>query len=252
MSVLRPGWETDVVAAVRRAGRIAREGFTAGPVEARAKGDAGDVLTRLDLAAEALLIDELSRLYPELGITSEERGDVGPQSEYRWLVDPLDGTNNVALGLPLYGVCLTLLQGARPCAAIVHDSHLDRTAVAEEGAGATLDGVPLRLPAAGELRTATVSWFQGHGVARDDPEATRRFAALTRGTKRVLRTWSPAIDWLLAAQGRVGAVVAYQNELEDLLCGRVLVAEAGGAVIDVSPDLVIAGALAAEIAELLA
>jgi myo-inositol-1(or 4)-monophosphatase len=245
---LRPG----VVDAVRAAGRIAREGFTAGPVDAQAKGDAGDLLTRLDLAAEALLIDELSRLYPEFGITSEERGDVGPDSEYRWLVDPLDGTNNVALGLPLYGVCLTLLRAGRPCAAVVHDSQLDRTAVAVEGEGATLDGVPLRIARGGDLHTATVSWFQGHGVPRDDPEATRLFAVLTRRTKRVLRTWSPAIDWLLAAQGRVGAVIAYRNELEDLLCGRVLVAEAGGSVLDVNDDLVIAGALAEQIAAVLA
>jgi myo-inositol-1(or 4)-monophosphatase len=229
----------ELTALVREAGAVIRAGFLAGPVSAEAKNEFGDAVTPLDLQAESILVDGLRRLHPDDGIWSEERG--GDEVGTRWLVDPLDGSNNVALGLPLYGVCLTRLRDERPQAAIIHDAHLDRTAVAVEGEGATLDGTPLALAAPGPLKTATVSWFQGHGVSREDPVARDLFGSLNRRCKRVLRTWSPSIDWLLVAQGRIGAVVAYRNELEDLLCGCLLVVEAGG-VVHTDGDVVIAGA----------
>ncbi|MFC0676029.1 inositol monophosphatase family protein [Brachybacterium hainanense] len=217
---------------------------------ADAKGDGADVVTDADRAAEALIAAGIAERFPDHGILGEEEGEqgAGPDAELRWLIDPLDGTNNYVLGLDVYGVCITLCRGGEPLVAVVHDSPRRRTFWAVAGGGAFLegpdDGEPQRLDlgAASPLRVTTVSFTQGYAVEHGDARRDRVFGALERSAKRVLRTWAPSADWGLLAQGRVGALVAYRNEVWDLVGGRLLATEAGAeAVDDPSGELVLVG-----------
>lgn len=97
--------------------RLAREAgdfavAEAGTVESMTKGAGGDVVTRVDEESERRIITAIRAAHPDHAVLGEESGWHGPaEAEYRWLVDPLDGTNNYVLGLGCYGVCITVCRG---------------------------------------------------------------------------------------------------------------------------------------------
>jgi myo-inositol-1(or 4)-monophosphatase len=215
------------IALAREAGSIARGDFGR-DVLAEPKGERGDVVTRVDREAEALIVAALHDRFPAHAVWAEEGGSSGAaDSPWRWEVDPLDGTNNFVLGLPLYGVCMTLVRDGTPVLCAIHDAHHDATCSAIAGAGARRDGRPLAIDAPRPPVVGTVSWLQGYAVEPADAVADRCRRALERAYKRVLRTWAPSVDWALLAAGRTGAVVAYRNEPEDLGGGLLLAREAG-------------------------
>lgn len=226
------------------------------------KSEDGDLVTHVDREAERRIAAGLVERYPEHAVLGEESGEqgAGHGAEFGWLIDPLDGTNNYVLGSDVYGVCITLCEGARPVVAVVHDSPRRCTFWAIAGQGAWLsteedtEATPLAVAGAEPLARTTVSFTQGYAVGHDDSRRNVLFDALERGTKRVLRTWAPSFDWGLLVTGRLGAIVAYRNEIWDLAGGTLLAEEAGASVIT-SPDghLVIVGRpqTVAELGELL-
>ncbi len=208
----------------------------AATVEAVSKGVAGDVVTHVDQEAERRIIAGICAVYPDHAILGEESGQHGnADAEYRWLVDPLDGTNNYVLGFASYGVCITACRGNQPVVAVAHDSTGQHSYAAVAGSGATRDGEPITMAFPGPLNRETVSWLQGYAVQHDDPYRQRTFNLLDSSCKRVLRTWSPSIDWGLIAAGKIAAMIAYRNEPWDLIGGALIACEAG-AQMRTSPD----------------
>src|SRR6266567_996740 len=109
------------VEAAEAAGQLVRRAFS-GAVLVEAKGTAGDVVTSLDRATERLIIDRLHSAFPSHGIVSEESGaSPGSQGSWTWLVDPLDGSNNIVVGLPVAAIGLTLCYKGRPVVGVVHE-----------------------------------------------------------------------------------------------------------------------------------
>lgn len=208
------------------------------------KGDGIDVITAVDVACEQEMIDRIRAAYPDHGIKGEEHGVVcNPDANVHWLLDPLDGTNNYVLGMPMFGNCITVLQQGQPVVGVVHDSVRRITTSAYLGGGAWCGGEPTRIGSFRDLQRTTISWTQGYEVAADDRFVQRTLFDLEQQFKRVLRTWSPSIDWGLIAAGQVGAFATWKNELHDLIGGELIVAEAGGEVWhDETGELVIAGA----------
>ena len=215
-----------------RAADVAQRFLHADALAVHAKGERGDVVTDADLEAERLVVEGLRSSFPGHQIQSEEAGLLDGDPAWRWLVDPLDGTNNLALGLPLLGVCISLLHDGTPVLSVIRDSSRGRTLTAAAGRGAHCDGIPLRIAAPPAPPRMTVSWMQGYAVGDDDTFADQAPRALARSHKRVLATWAPAVDWALTATGRVAAVVAHRNETEDLIAGLLLIREAGGVTCD--------------------
>jgi myo-inositol-1(or 4)-monophosphatase len=215
-----------------RAADVAQRFLRADTDGVHAKGDRGDVVTDADLEAERLIVEGLRSSFPGHQIQSEEAGLLDGDPAWRWLVDPLDGTNNLALGLPLIGVCISLLRHGKPVLSVIRDGSRARTFTAAAGRGAQCDGIPIRIAAPPAPPRMTIAWMQGYAVGEDDALAEQAPRALARSHKRVLTTWAPAVDWALCATGRVAAVVAHRNEVEDLLAGLLLIREAGGVTCD--------------------
>jgi myo-inositol-1(or 4)-monophosphatase len=154
-------------------------------------------------------------------------------AEWTWLIDPLDGTNNVALGLPLFGVCVTLCHREIPIITAIYSGHQDTTYVAVRGHGVVRDETtPVQIVGSIKPRSTTVSWIQGYGVRPDDPVPRRALAGLQGKFKRILQLWAPTVDWALLIEGRIGAVVCYRNEAEDLMGGILAAVEAGAVLTD--------------------
>lgn len=203
------------------------------------KGEDGDVVTELDLLAEALVTRRLAECFPGDRIVAEEGGVTdgrsgGPASGRTWLVDPLDGSNNVVIGLPAYVVGIALCVDDEPVVGVVHDPVLGRTWWAIAGAGAF--GPQGRLcDTAGAARSAgavagagpVLAWTQGHGVAAGDRVLRALKAELEAGSRRLLQLWAPLLAWSMLARGDIDGFVGYLPEEIDLPAGCLLAAEAG-------------------------
>lgn len=196
-----------------------------------AKGDGADVVTEVDHECEKCIIEGLREAFPDHAITGEESGRHGDDdASIRWLVDPLDGTNNYVMGMPMFGVCITACDGDEPLVAVMHDSMRDISTSAMRGGGTFRNDTRVEMGEGGPLGQTTLSWSQGYAVDYDDSFRVRAMEAMERSAKRVLRTWSPSVDWGLLASGHTGAFVLYRNEAWDLVGGVLIGEEAGGEV----------------------
>ncbi|MFC5724000.1 inositol monophosphatase family protein [Streptomyces gamaensis] len=218
------------VAAAREAGALLRSRFQ-GEYDVRAKGERGDVVTDLDVLAENLIVRRIHEAFPRDAILAEESGGLpGAAGPVRrtWLVDPLDGSNNVVIGLATYVVGIALCVGDLPVVGVVHDPVTDRTWSAIGGGGAYGPAGRLRVnghrvPSAGPL----LAWTQGYGVARDDPRARALKECLEARARRLLQLWAPLLSWSLLARGDIDGFVGYRAEAIDLPAGALLAREAG-------------------------
>lgn len=226
------------IEAVQEAGMMAKSHFSKKKMILE-KGDDGDLVTEVDHLAEQAILGRIAARFPDHQIRSEESGWAGVESDWLWLVDPLDGTNNYAIGLPVYGVSVTLIYQGEPQLGVIYDSHLECLYTAERGQGATCNGSPLRLSrgesgkASIPLRKMTVGWIQGHQVQKE-PGAMALKQALDSNCKRVLRLWAPSLLWCMLARGDLDGIVLYNSEGDDLYAGILMAREAGAAVIDFS------------------
>lgn len=232
------------VAAAEEAGALLRSRFPDG-FAARPKGAHGDVVTDLDLLAERLVVDRIRERFPHDRILAEESGELCGDGDggdgdggdvcggRTWLVDPLDGSNNVVIGLPAYVVGIALCVGEAPVVGVVHDPVTGRTWSALHGGGAhgphgrlarVADGRPLS--SAGPL----LAWTQGHVVGREDPAARALKHTLETRSRRLLQLWAPLLTWAMLARGDIDGFVGYRAEAIDLPAGALLAREAGVAV----------------------
>ncbi|MGR6319401.1 inositol monophosphatase family protein [Micromonospora soli] len=219
------------VEVARAAGRLLRQG-TRGELRARAKNASGDLVTDLDLAAERLIVDRIRSRWPGHGVIAEEGGEYAPDESWAWLVDPLDGTNNVAIGLPAYVVGIALCERGSPVLGVVHDPVAGRTWSAVRGQGAFVHaagaaGRPLRAPHRPVPAAPVLAWTQGHEVRRDDSTARALKVVLDSTARRVLQLWAPLLSWVMLARGDIDGIVGYRPEAVDLPAGMLLAAEAG-------------------------
>ncbi|MEU8033380.1 inositol monophosphatase [Streptomyces sp. NPDC049099] len=228
-----PGYRSEhrtAVSAAEEAGALLRSRFPDG-FAARQKGELGDVVTDLDVAAEKLVIGRIRECFPHDRILAEESGELAGDGGGRtWLIDPLDGSNNVVIGLAVYVVGIALCVDDTPVVGVVHDPMTGRTWSALRGDGARgPDGrlavaAPGRpLPAAGPL----LAWTQGHGVSRDDPVACSLRHTLELRSRRLLQLWAPLVAWAMLARGDIDGFVGYRAEAIDLPAGALLAREAG-------------------------
>jgi len=219
-------------AAAEKAGRYAKRRFLTA-YDVSEKDEHGDLVTDVDLEAERLILETIRAAFPDDEIRSEETGWSGVPGDWLWLVDPLDGTNNFAIGLPAFGVAITLLHRKEPVVGVVYESVTERMYSAIAGRGAACDGEPLFVGTSSlekPLRKRTVGWIQGHQVQKD-PAAMRLKSLLDESCKRTLRLWAPALLWTMLARGQLDGIVLYDSEGDDLYAGVLIAKEAGASVL---------------------
>lgn len=220
--------EAVAVEACRAGSRYLRDQFRATNVA----GEYGphDVTAEVDMAAEARICSVVEDAFPDHRIDGEEAGPGTGSGTYRWVIDPLDGTNNFTAGLPTFATVVTVLADNRPVVATVAVPALEDLYVARRGYGVRYNDEAIS--AESEIRTdaATVGFVIGHGVKRDPEKmvisATLR-DALEVQTKRVIPSWAPAVHWGVLARGLVQGMVAYHPDEEEQVAGELLARESG-------------------------
>ena len=232
---------------VPRAAEIAREGgarlreFLAQGVETEYKGDV-DLVTIADRTVEKLIRERLGAAFPKHGIYGEEGTRDRMEGEFRWYVDPLDGTTNFAHGFPHFCVSMGLEQrpeGASPdqdgtlVAAIIYDPMRDELFTAERGQGALLNGKPMHVSRTAELAEALVSTGFPSRKRHASPNV-HFYQEFTLRSHGVRRAGSAALDLAYVACGRLEAFWEFNLNPWDTAAGILLVEESGGRVTDFS------------------
>jgi myo-inositol-1(or 4)-monophosphatase len=225
------------IKAVIKAGKLAKDYFDKD--KEISEKEHGDLVTMVDHLAEKEILSEILCHFPNHQIRSEETGWTGEEGEWLWLVDPLDGTNNYAIGLPVYGVSITLIYNKQPVLGVIYDSHLEDLYIAEKGKGTSRNGVPISVEVSTAafkrkvFRGMTVGWIQGHHVQKEAGAMDLK-QKMDLAFKRVLRLWAPSLLWCMLARGDLDGIVLYNSEGDDLYAGILMAKEAGVAVVDFS------------------
>ena len=216
--------------AIIEAGNLAKRGF--GQVfDLHYKGINGDLVTEIDIMAEKNIVDAIKYHFPTHRIQGEEMGDNGNQSDWNWQIDPLDGTNNFAIGLPVFSSSIALLYNNIPVLAMIYEPMLDRLFVSTINGGTYCNGESIIMKNQIRPRKLTIGWIQGHKV-QNEQNAVRLRQYLDLNCKRMIRLWAPTIQWCMLAKGDLDGIILYNSPGEDLLPGVLMVKEAGGIVID--------------------
>lgn len=215
---------------ILEAGAIAKDRFDQA-AQMEEKDEFGDMVTEVDYLAEEVILKKLSQSFPDHRIQSEEAGDNGVESDWFWQIDPLDGTNNFAIGLPVFSASITLLFQNEPVLGVIYEPMVDRLYVSSINEGALCNGKPLNISKKENTDRFIVGWIQGHKVQNEE-RAVRLRNYIDLNCKRMMRLWAPTLQWCMLAKGDLDGIILYNSEGDDLYSGILMVKEAGGIVID--------------------
>ncbi len=216
----------------QEAGRILAERFGR-TIRIDHKGDI-DLVTEADLAAEHLIVERIRNYYPRHAILAEESGSSatlyeGQEGQWRWIIDPLDGTTNSAHGYPCFCVSIALERAGQLVLGVIHNPLRDETFAAERGAGATLNGRRMRVSETVDLNQALISTGFPYDV-RVRSDFARHFANFIMHAQGVRRDGSAALDLAYVACGRFDGFWEEGLRPWDVAAGAILIEEAGGRV----------------------
>jgi myo-inositol-1(or 4)-monophosphatase len=190
------------------------------------KGDF-DLVTEADRASEKLIVERLKAHFPTHGIMAEEGGGHESASEYRWYVDPLDGTTNFAHGYPVYNVTLGLEKAGELIAGVIFDPNRDELFTCEKGSGAFLNARRIHVSRANKLNESLFS--TGFPTRRRHLSVNIHFYhQLAMASHGVRRGGAAAIDLAYVACGRLDGFWEFGLHPWDMAAGKLLVEEAGG------------------------
>ena len=193
-----------------------------------------DLVTESDLASERLIIDRIKTYYPRHAILAEESGASTPEdreteSEWLWIIDPLDGTTNYAHGYPCFCVSMGLQHKGRMEVGVIYDPMRDEMFTAERGVGASLNGRRIQVSATPGLGGALLCTGFPYDV-RERSEFARHFANFIMNAQGVRRDGAAALDLAYVACGRFDGFWEEGLKPWDVAAGALLVEEAGGRV----------------------
>lgn len=229
-------WVTKAALIAREAGARLRD-FLAQGVETEYKGDV-DLVTIADRTVEKLILGRLGEVFPEHGIYGEEGTREGLDREFRWYVDPLDGTTNFAHGVPQFCVSMGLEQrqpglasdvDGTLVAGVIYDPMRDELYCAERGRGAWLNGKPMHVSRTPDLAESLVATGFPSRKRHDSPNI-HFYHEFTLRSHGVRRAGSAALDMAYVASGRYEAFWEFNLNPWDTAAGILLVEEAGGKV----------------------
>ena len=225
------------VKAARRAGAIINRAARDGSALTVKSKNPNDFVTQVDEAAERAIIDVIRAAYPAHAILAEESGATpGEAPEYRWVIDPVDGTTNFIHGFPQYCVSIAVEHRGAAAHAVVYDPGRNELFTATRGRGAFLDDRRMRVSARRHLREALVgTGFPFREMSRL-ALYTRQLLAVMTSAAGVRRAGSAALDLAYVACGRLDAFWELGLSRWDMAAGALLIREAGGLVGDLAGE----------------
>jgi myo-inositol-1(or 4)-monophosphatase len=195
----------------------------------------GDFVTNADLRSEEIIFTELSTARPDYAFLMEERGSGGKaDAEYRWIVDPLDGTTNFLHGIPHWNITIALEHKGEIIAGIIHDPVKNETFRAEKGTGAFMRNRRLRVSGRTSLEQAAIFTGAPRRARAQQDIFLREYEAIQTACPAIRRFGAAALDLAYVAAGRCEAFWERNLNPWDVAAGSLIVKEAGGMIADIS------------------
>jgi myo-inositol-1(or 4)-monophosphatase len=221
----------DIIKISKEAGSIIREGFGR-KLNIEFKTNESNLVTQIDMQAEKIITDFIKKKYPSHGILAEEGGETKSDSDYLWVIDPLDGTTNFAHGLPIFSVSIGVQKNGEIIAGVVYDVMSDVIYSAEYRSGAYSNGKKINVSDNENLSHSLLVTGFPYNIAENPENALEKFSALTLASRGMRRLGSAAIDFCYVANGVFDAFWEVHLHPWDICAGKLIVEEAGGIVTD--------------------
>ncbi|MFN8278555.1 MAG: inositol monophosphatase [Chitinophagales bacterium] len=212
------------------AGKYLKQHFGGFP-EIAQKESHHSIVTAHDLAAEQILIESISRDFPDHAILSEEAGWIRKGADTIWVIDPLDGTSYYSRGIGNFSVSMAVIHQNNIIAGMVHLPMMDHFVYAEKGKGAFCNRKPIHTSLVATLEESIGSF--GHRYIRL-PEYEPRSRQLLQRARSIRGGGSCAMELALLAMGKIDFLITVNQSFWDYAAGALLVKEAGGHLVDLN------------------
>lgn len=221
------------VRAARVAGQIIVRGFENRSDLIKETKGVNDYVTLIDKEAEQAIINKIQQSYPDHSFLGEESGEThGADTEYQWVIDPLDGTTNFIKGIPHFSVSIALLHKGRLDQAVVFDPIRSEIFTASRGQGAQLNGYRIRTTKPKDLSETVLATALPFKEKAQFGEFALSLNKIFRECGDIRRGGSAALDMAYVAAGRMDGYWERGIKAWDIAAGELLVREAGGLVTD--------------------
>ena len=232
ISFQSPNLNVMYTACVRAARGLVRDFGEVEHLQVSKKGP-GDFVSIADKRAEKIIIENLQKARPAYGFLVEESGEIkGANDEFRWIVDPLDGTTNFLHAIPHFAISIALEQRGEIICGVVYDPIKDELFYAEKGRGAFLNEKRLRVAGRRDFADAVLGITFPRKNYKHEDEFYKKFRAVEASTAAMRRLGSAVLDTCYVAAGRLDAYWAMELNPWDKAAASLIVTEAGGYATD--------------------
>jgi len=217
-----------------QAGGAQMQHYFNGRFAVSSKTNINDLVTEADHASEKAIIETIQKNHPDHFILSEETGEIKTSSEYKWIIDPIDGTINFANGIPICCVSIGLEKDGEIIIGSVYNPFMNELFVAEKKMGATLNNKKIQVSNKANVGNSCLVTGFPYTYVESKNGPIEIFSALIRKAIPVRRLGSAAIDLCWVAAGRFDGYFEHHLQTWDSAAGFLMVKEAGGKVTDFS------------------
>ncbi len=190
-----------------------------------------DLVTDVDKICDEFIVQTITTHFPDHSILSEESGLKEGTGDYKWIIDPIDGTTNFAHGLPLFAVSIAVVHKGQPIIGVVEIPALGETFWGQQGKGAFIGMKPIKVSQVGDLKKSLLAtgfpYDRNGSRYKKTMELFDQFYAAGQGVRRF---GSAALDLCFVAAGRFDGFWEYDLQPWDVAAGKIILEEAGGMV----------------------
>lgn len=214
--------------AAKRAGEVLRKNM--GQLRTIEYKGITNLVSDMDKKAEEIIISTLLKNFPQHGIIAEERPRQGSDSEFQWIIDPLDGTTNYVHGYPCFSVSIALAIREEMQVGVVYDPLLEEIFWAEKGGGAYLNQRPIKVSETKRLINSLLATGFSYDIITGDDNSLKYFNHMVKHAQGIRRNGSAALELCYVAAGRLDGFWEHKLSPWDMAAGSLIVTEAGGEV----------------------
>jgi myo-inositol-1(or 4)-monophosphatase len=220
------------IAAAREAGEFLRQNVGQVRNVETKKGEVRNLVSEIDRGSEERIIRAIKSRYPNHAILAEESGGSRSATEYRWIIDPLDGTTNYLHGVPIFSVTIGIEYKGEIVGGVVYDPNLDEMFTAEKGSGAFLNARRLSVSHTSQLIDSLIVTGFPYDIADNPDHAVEHFVNFLMAARGLRRLGSAAMDLSYVAAGRFDGFWEVNLNPWDMAAGVLCIRESGGRVTD--------------------